>query len=117
MTETITKYLIVKQNVNQYVDILLNNLPSNIILKHTLTGIKQTDTIIVISIKLLSIALKLGFKNVYYFNIEQMTIRTAFLENKYLSHHANRINIMLNELFKQDFNKFKLLDYSKENVL
>lgn len=116
MSAPIQKYLILKQNVNQYVDILLDNLPSNITIKHTLTGIKQTDTIIVISVKLLSIALKLGFKNVYYFNIEQMTIRTAFLENKTLSPHANRINIMLNELFKQDFNKFKLLDYSKENV-
>jgi hypothetical protein len=127
-----TKYLLLnKQNI-KYIDILIDYLPIEVIkVKYNLNGLDlEKDILIIIDIKILELALKLGFKNIYYFNIEQMSIRVDFDNGISLSRHASQVNKnILNQYFKiinisknnnnniiKFYNKFKLLDYSLENV-
>jgi hypothetical protein len=119
-----TIYYLLKEGNKVYVDLLIELFPQNIIVKTDLKGIDQNKDIVIIqSICFLKPVLFMKFKNVYYFNIEQMTIYTDYLQNKVNTFIPQRvIKNILNPYFKLDkeyYDKgvYKLLDYSKENVL
>jgi hypothetical protein len=119
-----TIYYLLKENNKQYVDLLIELFPTNIIVKTDLKGIdKDNDIVIIQSISFLKPVLFMKFKNVYYFNIEQMTIYTDYLQNKANGFIPQRVlKNILHQYFKLDKEYFdngayKLLDYSKENVL
>jgi hypothetical protein len=115
------KYLLIKKHNIIYIDILTRLLPSyNIELKHNLIGLNiNTDILIIIDVKILGLALKLKFKNIYYLNIEQLTIPLDNLSDDLSSDIAKRVNknifiqyFKLQTLYKKSY---KLLDYSNEN--
>lgn len=117
------KYLIFNKNNYKYIDILSTSFDTNIIsFKHNLNNLDiNFDILIIIDVKILYLALKIGFKNIYYFNIEQMTIPLDYKNNIKLSDIAqlNNKNIH-NQYFKlinnnEYKNKFKIIDYSLEN--
>ena len=119
-----TIYYLLKEGNKVYVDLLIELFPQNIVIKTDLKGIdKENDIVIIQSICFLKPVLFMKFKTVYYFNIEQMTIYTDYLQNKVNTFIPQRvIKNILNPYFKLDAeyyekDSYKLLDYSKENVL
>lgn len=118
-----SKYLIFNKNNTKYIDTLLTSFNQNIIsIKHGLNGLDiNNDILLIIDIKMLYLALKLGFKHLYYFNIEQMSIPLdynngcelvdiAFLNNRNIHNQYFKIANTL-----EFINKFKVVDYSTEN--
>mgnify|MGYP000109049451 CR=1 FL=1 len=119
-----TIYYLLKEGNKVYVDILIELFPQKIEVKTDLKGIdKDNDIVIIQSICFLKPVLFMKFKRIFYFNIEQMTIYTDYLQNKVDTFIPQRvIKNILNPYFKLDkeyYEKgsYKLLDYSKENVL
>jgi hypothetical protein len=119
-----TIYYLLKEGNKVYVDLLIELFPQNIVVKTDLKGIDQNEDIVIIqSISFLKPVLFMKFKHVYYFNIEQMTIYTDYLKNTVNTFIPQRvIKNILNPYFKLDAEyyekgSYKLLDYSKENVL
>mgnify|MGYP001555286023 CR=1 FL=1 len=62
-------FIILKKCIN-YIDILIDNLPDYIIVKHNLLHIDKNSIIITADIDILNVAIKLNFKNIYFYNIE-----------------------------------------------
>jgi hypothetical protein len=118
-----TIYYLLKEDNKVYVDLLIELFPQNIIVKTNLKGIdKDNDIVIIQSICFLKPIIFMKFKNVYYFNIEQMTLYTDYLENSVNTFIPIRVlKNILNPYFKLDAEyyqkgSYKLLDYSKENI-
>ena len=118
------KYIVFNKNNLKYIDTLFTSLKYNkeVEIKNNLNGLDASkDIVLLIDVKMLYLALKLGFQNVYYFNIEQMSIPLDYKLNKNLIGMANLNNRNIhNQYFKiarnPEFkNKFKVIDYSLEN--